>query len=239
MPRNKLSPFEQNARKEISSNFKKIMHGMTQADLAEKSDIPLTTLSGYLREKSTPNSGNLEKLAIALNVKKSDIDPRYTFTDIMDFVEKAPLGEYISPVSNVEYLYNTDTVVKQIPLLGDIACGDPITADENIEDYIPETYTRGNVPSGTLFALKTKGHSMEPTIPDGSIVIIRQQPNVEDGEIAAVLVDDDTRATLKRIKHSNDAVILQPDNREYDPIVLTPNFPGRILGKAIEVKTKL
>ena len=43
---------------------------MTQADLAEKSDIPLTTLSGYLREKSTPNSGNLEKLAIALNVKK-------------------------------------------------------------------------------------------------------------------------------------------------------------------------
>lgn len=55
---------------------------------------------------------------------------------------------------------------------------------------------------------------MEPTIPDGSIVIIRQQPNVEDGEIAAVLVDDDARATLKRIKHSNDAVILQPDNRE-------------------------
>lgn len=70
MPRNKLSAFEQAARKLISANLKEYMHGMTQSELARKAGIPLTTLSGYLREKSTPNAGNLEKLALALNVKK-------------------------------------------------------------------------------------------------------------------------------------------------------------------------
>lgn len=57
------------------------MHGMTQSDLADKANIPLTTLSGYIREKSTPNAENLGKLAKALHVKQSNIDPRYTFLE--------------------------------------------------------------------------------------------------------------------------------------------------------------
>ncbi|WP_229408326.1 S24 family peptidase [Limosilactobacillus reuteri] len=56
-------------------------------------------------------------------------------------------------------------------------------------------------PKGNLFALRCKGKSMEPTIHDGSIVTIREQPTVEDGEIAAALVDGDNEATLKRVKH--------------------------------------
>lgn len=79
MPRNELSPFEKKARHEIAKNLKKYMHGMTQSDLADKANIPLTTLSGYIREKSTPNAENLGKLAKALHVKQSNIDPRYTF----------------------------------------------------------------------------------------------------------------------------------------------------------------
>lgn len=234
MPRNKLSAFEQNARHAIADNLKKYMHGMTQADLAYKAGIPVTTLSGYLREKSTPNAGNLEKLANALNVKKSDIDPRYTFNDIMDFVEQAPKGTYKVKSSQSNIPPNITSInnenIKYVPLIGTIAMGTPITADQNIEKYIPE-YFIGDVPDGTLFELRCKGRSMEPTIPDGAIALIREQPTVEDDEIAAVLIDGE--ATLKRIRHVGKEVMLVPDNREYSPIILNKETPGRIIGKLI------
>ena len=80
---------------------------------------------------------------------------------------------------------------------------------------------------------------MEPTIPNRAFVLVNPQSSVEDGEIAAVLVDGDTEATLKRIKYQNDLVFLMPDNRSYDPIVLSKDFPGRIIGKAIRVSIDL
>ncbi|MDT3394570.1 MAG: S24 family peptidase, partial [Bacillota bacterium] len=124
-----------------------------------------------------------------------------------------------------------------IPILGEIACGNPITAVENISGYVEEP--SDNLPSGTLFYLKAKGHSMEPTIPDNSNVLIREQPNVEDGEIAAVLVNGDTEATLKRVKHQGNLVILMPDNQAYNPFIVTPDNPARVLGKAIRYTTDL
>ncbi|WP_413770080.1 S24 family peptidase, partial [Vibrio vulnificus] len=87
--------------------------------------------------------------------------------------------------------------------------------------------------------LRAKGQSMEPTIKDGSLVLIRQQPDVEDGEIAAVLFTDDNEATLKRIKRAGPTVILMPDNREYEPIIASNSNPVRILGKAVRVTTNL
>lgn len=93
----------------------------------------------------------------------------------------------------------------QVPILGEIACGDPITAEENIEGYVKEP--KDSLPSGTVFYLVAKGHSMEPTIPNGSNVLIREQPEVEDDEIAAVLVNSDTEATLKRVKHQGNMII--------------------------------
>lgn len=80
---------------------------------------------------------------------------------------------------------------------------------------------------------------MEPTIHDGSLVTIREQPTVEDGEIAAVLVDGDNEATLKRVKHQGDLIMLMPDNKEYDPIILDKCNPGRIVGKAIRYTASL
>lgn len=121
-----------------------------------------------------------------------------------------------------------------IPLIGEIACGDPITAEENIEGYVEEIFEKP-VPKGNLFALRCKGKSMEPTIHDGSIATIREQPTVEDGEIAAVLVDGDNEATLKRVKHQGNLIMLMPDNKEFDPIILDKDNPGRIVGKAVHV----
>ncbi|MCC4421893.1 hypothetical protein LMB96_06030 [Limosilactobacillus reuteri] len=112
-----------------------------------------------------------------------------------------------------------------IPLIGEITCGEPITAEENIEDYVEEIFEKP-VP---------KGKSMEPTIHDGSIVTIREQPTVKDGEIAAVLVDGDNEATLKRVKHQRNLIMLMLDNKEFDPIILYKDNLGRIVGKAVHV----
>lgn len=117
----------------------------------------------------------------------------------------------------------------EIPLIGAIACGTPITAEENLDGYI-------RVPSSCRadFALTCKGDSMTGArIMDGDVVLIRQQPDVEDGEIAAVLIDGE--ATLKRVYKLPGRLILRPENPLYQPL----DFSGaalediRILGKAI------
>ncbi|ELU8200286.1 helix-turn-helix transcriptional regulator [Listeria monocytogenes] len=77
MPRNELNNFEKETRHAISQNLKRLTKGMTQSDLSVKTGIPKSTLSGYFAERSTPNAGNIQKIADALNVKKSEIDPRF------------------------------------------------------------------------------------------------------------------------------------------------------------------
>lgn len=77
MPRHELSPFERNIRRIIAQNLKVASRDMTQAELAEKTDIPTSTLSGYFAQRSTPSPGNVQRLADALGVHKSAIDPRY------------------------------------------------------------------------------------------------------------------------------------------------------------------
>ena len=116
-----------------------------------------------------------------------------------------------------------------IPLVGTIACGEPILANENIEGQV-------DVPSHVHadFALRCKGDSMiNARIYDGDIVYIRQQPMVEDGEIAAVLIDDE--ATLKRVRLFDDHIVLEPENPLYRPFVYWGEEMNsvRILGKAV------
>lgn len=216
MPRNKLSPLDIKVREDISNNLKRLAHGRTQQQISDETGIPVSTLSGYFAKRSTPNAGAVQKLADYFGVNKSDIDPRYGTSP-----------QNLKPVN--------ETI--KIPLLGTIACGDPILADENIAGYLSEP--TDFLPSGKLFYLRAKGQSMDPTIKDGSLVLIRQQPDVEDGEIAAILFVDDDEATLKRIKRAGSTVILMPDNRKYEPIVVDQDHPVRILGKAVRVTTNL
>lgn len=117
----------------------------------------------------------------------------------------------------------------KIPLLGNIACGDPITAEENLDGFVsaPEEISAD-------FALRCKGDSMiGARILDGDIVLIRQQPDVEDGEIAAVLIDNE--ATLKRVHKKTGCLILNPANPAYEPIIITGEELAdvRIIGKAV------
>ena len=211
----------------IASQIKKLRNsrGWTQPQLADRLSVSKQTISNWETGIKVPRMGSLQKLADLFNVKIGEI----TNASIEDNDTSS-----IKKPSNVIYPLSDSLQRVKIPIIGEIACGDPITAEENIEGYTEETFEK-SIPSGTLFALRCKGHSMEPTIHDGSLVTIREQPTVEDGELAAVLVDDDNEATLKRVKHQGDLIMLMPDNKEYDPIILDKNNPGRIVGKAIHV----
>lgn len=115
-----------------------------------------------------------------------------------------------------------------VPCVGRIACGDPITAEENIESY-------DSVPSNwkTHFILVCVGDSMLPRIQDWDLVAIHKQPQVENSEIAAVRIDDE--ATLKHVYLYPDKIILQPENPAFEPIVLIKEEMNRVTieGKAV------
>ncbi len=119
--------------------------------------------------------------------------------------------------------------MRKIPLIGDIACGAPILADEHIEDYV-------DIPRHIHadFALTCKGDSMiNARIFNGDIVYIRQQDTAENGDIAAVLIDGE--ATLKRVRLFDDHISLEPENPMYKPLVFWHEEMNtvRILGKAV------
>ena len=118
---------------------------------------------------------------------------------------------------------------RPVPLLGDIACGEPILAEENIETYVN---VNSDIPAD--FALRCQGDSMiNARIFDGDIVYIRRQADVDDGEIAAVLID--TEATLKRVHKFPNKLVLSPCNPMYDDLVYAAEQLStiRILGKAV------
>ena len=121
-----------------------------------------------------------------------------------------------------------------VPLLGEIACGEPILAEENLDGKV-------QVDGGVAcdFALRCKGDSMAPRLLDGDLVFIRQQPSVDNGQIAAVLID--AEATLKHVYVSSSSIQLVAENPAYAPIVLTGEDAenARILGKAVAYRRSI
>ena len=104
--------------------------------------------------------------------------------------------------------------IKNVPILGTIACGTPIWADQNFEGYfgLDESHMNGD------FILRCSGDSMEDAeIYDGDLVFLKKTPDVENGAIAAVLIDNE--ATLKKVYKQEEQLILQPCNSSYEPIV--------------------
>ena len=121
--------------------------------------------------------------------------------------------------------------LKRIPMLGSIACGEPIFCDQEREQYV-----MASADLRADFCLKAQGDSMVGArIYDGDIVFIRQQPMVDNGEIAAVVIDNE--ATLKRVYYdrSHNKLVLNPENPAYAPLVYTGEELSqiRILGKAV------
>lgn len=204
------------------STFENLKYYASQRDLsliklAEKAGMSDNALYRY-NQGVEPKLKTLEKLAAVLKVPISKLSDKYKDKD---YIPKNAI------------IYNAAEMTN-LPILGEIACGSPILAKQNIEGYIP--ISSKVLPEGNNFWLRCDGDSMYPTIHDGALVLIHQQPEVESGEIAAVLLNDN-ETTLKRVQYQGDQVILVPDNKdsEYRPIILNKNNPGKIIGKAIQV----
>lgn len=132
--------------------------------------------------------------------------------------------------------------VKRIPVLGAIRAGIPIEAIEDIEDWEEIDTRQAPFRSGEFFALRVTGDSMLPTLQDGDIVVVRQQPRVENGEIGIVTINGET-ATVKEVKESSQGITLIGHNAA----VYTPHFydreeveslPLRVIGKVVELRRK-
>ncbi len=122
---------------------------------------------------------------------------------------------------------------RQIPLVGEIAAGAPITADQHVEATYP--LPSDLVGDGTLFMLRVRGDSMiEAGVFDGDYVVIREQPQVEQGEMCAALVDDE--ATVKFFRRTRAGeVFLDPANEHFDPIPVSADADARVMGKVTAV----
>lgn len=128
-------------------------------------------------------------------------------------------GNYVKEISGV----------RKIPLIGEIACGKPIYAEENIESYLPlpkEMFGRGE-----YYALKAKGDSMIGAgIEDGDIVFVKKQDYAKEGDIIVALIEDE--ATLKRLKTRKEGIVLHAENERYEDICVEEL---RIQGVAVKV----
>ena len=195
------------------------IRGMTAAELARTSKVNEGAISQYRAGKYKASQRSLDKLARALQVSI----PWLMGADVP--MEESDSQRSTSLPSNVQHM----PTMQQIPRIGMIACGDPLLAQQNIEGYdnVPE-YVKCD------FTLVCRGDSMiNARIFDGDIVCIREQPAVENGEIAAVLIDSE-EATLKRVKIFDDHIVLEPENPMYKPLVFWGEEMNnvRILGKA-------
>jgi repressor LexA len=127
-----------------------------------------------------------------------------------------------------------DVEVRQLPLLGQIAAGGPLLAEQNVEDYlaVPEPLSRG----GEEFLLRVKGDSMiQAGILDGDFVVVRRQQTAQNGDIVAALAGDDEsadEATVKRFFREDGRIRLQPENDALEPIYARN---VQILGKVVGV----
>lgn len=204
----------------FSKNLKYLRekHGMEQIELANllgrKSS---SSISEWESGKYLPKIGVLSQIASIFHVELDDLmnkDLSFKPTNLI-------------PIKQT----------KLIPVIGTIACGSPIFAEQNVIDTV--AFPVELLPGGEVFFLKANGDSMEPDIKDGSYVMIRKQEDVENGEIAAVLLNGDEDSTLKRVRKMGDTILLEAINDYYEPYLVNEDNPARIIGKAVKVLNDL
>ena len=186
--------------------------GLSQVSLADKINVSKQTLYKYENDIITNIPSDKVELIAAVTGSTPAYIMGWEDSSIPSYPNVHPIGTQI------------------LPVLGSVACGEPIFMAEEKEVYVDST-----TDIHADFVLIAKGDSMTGArINDGDIVFIRQQPEVENGEIAVVAIDDE--ATLKRFyKYSDDLIVLRAENPDYKDMVYTPedHKDVRVLGKAV------
>lgn len=196
--------------------------GYSQTEMANILGISQPAYANYERGARQADYDTLSKLAEIFNVS-------------IDYL----LGRSNIPNPD-DAIAAVEKPVIKVPVLGYVAAGIPISAIEDILDYEELNADEFN-PSYEYFALKIKGNSMTPKIQDGDVVIVRQQPDVESGEVAIVCINGE-EATCKKIKKHDDGVSLVSYNPDYEPMFFTRKevleLPLTVLGKVVELRRK-
>ncbi len=188
--------------------------GLSQAQVAKELFVSQQAYAKWENGDSTPNPETMKQLADLFDVSTDYLIGRIDTKEIG--LAKAP-----------DNIYKIEK--RKIPVLGTIAAGTPTFAEQNFEYYV-----QVGAEIQADFCLQVKGDSMiNARIQDGDLVFIRQQPTVNDGEIAAVLIDDE--ATLKRVYINENNITLVAENPAYKPLVYQGEEMNnvRILGKAV------
>ena len=200
----------------IAENIKRIRleHGLSQAELGKIAGVSDKAVSTWELGLKTPRMGAVEKMANYFGITKSAI------VDDVQPTPATPIPPGFIPMPPM----------RKVPLVGSIACGTPILAQQNIDGSVdaPEDIRCD-------FALRCKGDSMiDAGIHDGDAVYIRIQPEVENGEIAAVRIGEE--ATLKRVYYDGTTLTLMPANVAFAPMIFTGpqleevHIEGRVVG---------
>lgn len=187
----------------------------TQADLAAILGVDRTTYAKYESGASEPSFETLQKIAQHFGVTSGYL-----------------MGEAGAP--------KRPGAGVRIPVYRAVAAGIPIEAIEDVVDW--EEIEPDMAASGKFFGLRIAGQSMEPRICDGDVVIVRQQEDVNSGDVAIVLVNG-FDATCKRVKKDSTGIWLLPNNPAYEPTHYSAaeiaTLPVRIIGKVVELRGKL
>ena len=199
---------------------------MSAAELSRKTGVAEGTISNYKKGVYEAKQARVLEFSRVLNV-----NPAWLMGyDVPMLGDDKQQPDYFH-IKNVMPVPE----IKQLPVIGTIACGTPILAEQNIEEMV-------NVPAFVQadFVLRCSGDSMIGAhIRDGDLVCIRIQPDVDDGQIAAVLIGEE--ATLKRVYHRPNGVTLMAENPAFPPLVYIGEECEdiRIMGKAITCVSKV
>ena len=213
----KISTFAQRLRAGLDARQ------MTQAELSSRSKISKSSISHYLKGDWEGKQDAVYSIAQVLNVSEAwlmgyDVPMDAEHATPSQPAQKATIPPGFEPMPEMD----------MVPLVGRIACGTPITAKQNVERIVC-------VPSKwrSTFTLTCKGDSMEPRIHDGDLVAIRKQPEVENGEIAAVRIGEE--ATLKHVYLHENFIELRPENPAFNSIILSREDMNDVVieGKAV------
>ncbi len=196
--------------------------GLSYVELSKLTGISKSSLQRYASGETTRIPiGNIELIA-----KCTGVTARYLMGWEDEPNETDQIAELINKYDNI-----SSVKMKRFPLLGEIACGEPIFAQEDKENFI-----MADMDINADFCLTAHGDSMiNARIHDGDIVFIKQMPIVDNGDIAAVIIDDE--ATLKRVYYypQKNKLVLSPENPKYEPFVYVNEELDQIhiLGKAV------
>ena len=199
---------------------------MSQGKISKKQQEILEYIKSQILQRGFPPA--VREICEAVNLKStSSVHSHLETLEKNGYIRRDPTKP--RAIEILDDMFNlTRREMVHVPIIGQVAAGEPILAQENIEDYWPVPADR--MPNKQTFFLKVKGESMiNAGIFDGDMVIVEQQPTADNGDIVVAMIEDS--ATVKRFYKEDGYYRLQPENDTMDPIIVSEvSIIGKVVG---------